>query len=274
MKYLITLLCLMLPLTFLTGCTSAGKNETSGTVYEYKDPDQCPDYHVTKTVYGDHTLSIYLTYNYDDNNNLTVDWVRCYRDDFSLYSDTCKAVYRDGAVTIETPDIDAADITGVEIQLDYGVGLKLRYLNTEQFAGLSSELLLDVGVIDYGDEDSFYSDAEKQEKLDNETRANEKEREIFELLKGQWVSEDGTSTVEITEGDNGYDVHFTFPPGSDFDEDYTLTCETFTGWYDEDEDVYQIESPTGPETAPWFFKLKEQGTVLLPPFQTEPYIRP
>ena len=50
---------------------------------------------------------------------------------------------------------------------------------------------LDYGMMTMGDEARYYSDAERQAQAERERAEHEQTRNVFALLEGTWISEDG-----------------------------------------------------------------------------------
>ena len=60
-----------------------------------------------------------------------------------------------------------------------------------QFAWLADTFWLDYGMMTMGDEARYYSDAERQAQAERERAEHEQTHDVFALLEGTWISEDG-----------------------------------------------------------------------------------
>ena len=74
---------------------------------------------------------------------------------------------------------------------------RLRYLDSPQFAWLADVFWYDEGWSDTGDREAYYSAAELQAEADRKAESQKEAQEVFALLEGTWVTEDGLQKYEF-----------------------------------------------------------------------------
>ena len=157
------------------------------TVFQYPETAVYNDeIQVIKTVYSPGQVKLYYRGE---------DWkkgrVRCYDTDFEDLGNEFTYSLRWRVLTIKA---DFADrISGLTID-DTETGTiryHLRYLDSPQFAWMADILWLDDGWQSVGDADRYYSPQEKEAQAREEAQDLRKTMDIYALLKGTWVSEDG-----------------------------------------------------------------------------------
>ena len=82
----------------------------------------------------------------------------------------------------------------------------LRYLDSPQFAWLADTFWLDYGMMTMGDEARYYSDAERQAQAERESAEHGQTRDVFALLEGTWISEDGLQKYVFSTGADGSEL--------------------------------------------------------------------
>lgn len=157
------------------------------TVYKYSETSVYDDeIHVSKTVYSPGQMKLYYRGE---------DWkkgrVHCYDADFEDLGDDFTYSFRWGVLTIKA---DFAErISGLVID-DTEIGTiqyRLRYLDSTQFAWMADIFWFDDGWQSVGDADRYYSQEEREALAKEEAEDLRKTMDIYALLKGTWVSEDG-----------------------------------------------------------------------------------
>ena len=168
----------------LLGLTSCG--QVDGCTYQYPETSVLfDDFHITKTIYSQGTMRLYYRgVQFKDNP------IRCYDANFEDLGDQFDHTFRNGVLTVQADF--AEKISGLTIEdREHDVIYHLRYLDSPQFAWLADTFWLDYGMMTMGDEAQYYSDAERQAQVEQESAEHGQTRDVFALLEGTWISEDG-----------------------------------------------------------------------------------
>ena len=168
----------------LLGLTSCG--QVDGCTYQYPETSVLfDDFHITKTIYSQGTMRLYYRgVQFKDNP------IRCYDANFEDLGDQFDHTFRNGVLTVQADF--AEKISGLTIEdRAHDIIYRLRYLDSPQFAWLADTFWLDYGMMTMGDEARYYSDAERQAQAERKRAEHEQTRNIFALLEGTWISEDG-----------------------------------------------------------------------------------
>ena len=168
----------------LLGLTSCG--QVDGCTYQYPETSVLfDDFHITKTIYSQGTMRLYYRgVQFKDNP------IRCYDANFEDLGDQFDHTFRNGVLTVQADF--AEKISGLAIEdRAHDIIYRLRYLDSPQFAWLADTFWLDYGMMTMGDEARYYSDAERQAQAERKRAEHEQTRNIFALLEGTWISEDG-----------------------------------------------------------------------------------
>lgn len=116
--------------------------------------------------------------------------IRCYDANFEDLGDQFEHTFRNGVLTVQADF--AEQISGLTIEdKGHDTVYHLRYLDSPQFAWLADTFWLDYGMMTMGDEARYYSDAERQAQAERERAEHAQTRNVFALLEGTWISEDG-----------------------------------------------------------------------------------
>ena len=179
-------------LTALFGATACGNAETK-VVYQYPETAVSDDnLRITKTVYTPGKMKLYYTgKRFHDN------WILCYDANFNQLSGEYQCKFERNALTIEA---DFAErISGLVINdSQNGAIYHLRYLDSPQFAWMMTITCYDGDPIEWGDREKYYTKQELQQQEDSKKRLKQRTMEVYELLKGRWISDDGKEKYEIT----------------------------------------------------------------------------
>ena len=168
----------------LLGLTSCG--QVDGCTYPYPETSVLfDDFHITKTIYSQGTMRLYYRgVQFKDNP------IRCYDANFEDLGDQFEYSFQNGVLTVQADF--AEQISGLTIEdKDHDTVYHLRYLDSRQFAWLADTFWLDYGMMTMGDEARYYSDAERQAQAEQESAEHGQTRDVFALLEGTWISEDG-----------------------------------------------------------------------------------
>jgi len=186
----------------LTACglTGAGgtseKGVNSKITYKYDNSKVMDEVTITKSVYSDGELTIYIS-------DLGEDISFAYFDsDFNSLDKDFEPVYKKGKLTIKGEG--AEKISGIKLTSTLFNGLKLRYLDSNQYAILIDYFVDDLGTQTYGDEDAYYSAEEKAaQQAAKEERIREQE-ENYKAVEGHWESvENNGEYVDIFTDEDG-----------------------------------------------------------------------
>lgn len=80
---------------------------------------------------------------------------------------------------------------------------RLRYMDSPQFAWLADTFWYDYGRMELGDAERYYSDAEMKAQADIANKEQQETLDIFAILEGTWVSEDGVQKYVFSENEDG-----------------------------------------------------------------------
>ena len=172
---------LSMALLGLTACGGADRR-----TYQYPETAILFDgFQIKKTVYSPGVMKLYYRGGQIKDNP-----IRCYDANFEDLGDQFDHTFRNGVLTVRADF--AEKISGLTIgDRTHDVIYHLRYLDSPQFAWLADTFWLDYGMMTMGDEARYYSDAERQAQTERESAEHEQTRNVFALLEGTWVSEDG-----------------------------------------------------------------------------------
>lgn len=201
----------------LLGLTACGGADVR--TYQYPETALLFDsLHIKKTVYSPGVMELYYRGGQFKDNP-----IRCYDANFEDLGDQFDHTFRNGVLTVQADF--AEQISGLTIEdKDHDTVYHLRYLDSPQFAWLADTFWLDYGMMTLGDEARYYSDAERQEQAERERTEHEQTRNVFALLEGTWISEDGLQKY----------VFSTDADGSELRVESAFQTPYFGGEYGED----------------------------------------
>ena len=172
---------LWMALLGLTACSGAD-------VRTYQYPETAvlfDDFQIKKTVYSPGVMKLYYR-----GGQFKDTPIRCYDANFEDLGDQFEYSFQNGVLTVQADF--AEKISGLTIEdREHDVIYHLRYLDSPQFAWLADTFWLDYGMMTMGDEARYYSDAERQAQAERESAEHGQTRDVFALLEGTWISEDG-----------------------------------------------------------------------------------
>ncbi len=174
----------------LLGLTSCG--QVDGCTYPYPETSVLfDDFHITKTIYSQGTMRLYYRgVQFKDNP------IRCYGANFEDLGDQFDHTFRNGVLTVQADF--AEKISGLTIEdRAHDIIYRLRYLDSPQFAWLADVFWYDEGWSETGDREAYYSAAELQAEADRKAESQKEAQEVFALLEGTWITEDGLQKYEF-----------------------------------------------------------------------------
>ena len=193
MKKTLLAMSILLGLLGFSACGEAG----SRTVYQYRETEVFQNFYVKKAVYTPGELKLYYR-----GGQFKDTPIRCYDANFEDLGDQFEYSFQNGVLTVQADF--AEQISGLTIEdKDHDTVYHLRYLDSPQFAWLADTFWLDYGMMTMGDEARYYSDAERQAQAERESAEHEQTRNIFALLEGTWISEDGLQKYVFSENEDG-----------------------------------------------------------------------
>lgn len=223
-KKILVFLAVIINVLFLAGC---GKAATY--TYNVKDIKHYDNLYVTKTTYykdrveikfkGASSLDRYTFYTGDDP----------YSEKETKYNTLI--IYSD----------NPSKINSVQVR-DSWTEVYFRYLDSDEYATLWHFWADDIGWMDEeGDKEKYYTLEEQRNQAitayqiaERAKLAEQVSKEILEIIKGKWVSEDG-SYFDITEGDFGRCLLY-----YDSKEGFIEHPDISFSWIDEDENKIQM----------------------------------
>lgn len=183
----------------LLGLTACGGADVR--TYQYPETALLFDsLHIKKTVYSPGVMELYYRGGQFKDNP-----IRCYDANFEDLGDQFEHTFRNGVLTVQADF--AEQISGLTIEdKDHDTVYHLRYLDSPQFAWLADTFWLDYGMMTLGDEARYYSDAERQAQAERERAEHAQTHNVFALLEGTWISEDGLQKNVFSTGADGSEL--------------------------------------------------------------------
>lgn len=223
-KKFLVFLAVIINVLFLAGC---GKAATY--TYNVKDIKHYDNLYVTKTTY------------YKDRVEIKFKGVSSL-DGYSFY--TGDDPYSEKETKYNTLIIysdNPSKINSVQVR-DSWIEVYFRYLDSDEYATIWSFWADDIGWMDEeGDKEKYYTLEEQRNQAitayqiaERAKLAEQVSKEILEIIKGKWVSEDG-SYFDITEGDFGRCLLY-----YDSKEGFIEHPDISFSWIDEDENKIQM----------------------------------
>ena len=185
----------------LLGLFAACGKEENKTVYSYKESSLTDEFSLTKMVVYADRAELY----FEDEGFEKVSEVYCYDSDFGSLTNP-EISFEKGVLTLKSDA--ASQISGIYLYVSNGY-FRLRYLDSDQYAVLKYEFVDDIGYMEFGDREAYYTQ-EELERFEAEKQQEEAaDRRVFKYLEGTWVSEDGKSKKVFYEQDGVFKVDVT-----------------------------------------------------------------
>ena len=228
---LLLIIAVLLNVLFIAGC---GKKLNTYT-YNLKDIKHCDDLYITKTEYYDDRVEISFK---SKRNNFSLDKFNFYGDDVQGKEQETKnntlIIYSDNAENINSV---IASCSWLEVNF--------RYLDSDEYATIWHYWADDLGWVDYeGDTEKYYTLEEQRnqaiaeyQRQENIKKSQEESANILAMIKGKWVSEDG-SFFDIDDKSDVYGYVLIY----DADREGFNECPGVGfSWISEDEKRLQME---------------------------------
>ena len=149
------------------------------------------DFHIKKTVYSPGVMKLYYR-----GGQFKDTPIRCYDANFEDLGDQFEYSFQNGVLTVQADF--AEKISGLTIEdRAHDIIYRLRYLDSPQFAWLADVFWYDEGWSETGDREAYYSAAELQAEADRKAESQKEAQEVFALLEGTWITEDGLQKYEF-----------------------------------------------------------------------------
>ena len=177
-------------LILLSGCSE------KKTTYTYDNKKEITGLTLTKSVYSDGKLQLYMP-DLKENFDLT-----CYDAGFQKMDEDFSIDYKNDIYTIEG---EAAErVSGIVLRGSYD-HFYIRYLDSPQYAILWEHEATDIGWVTDGDKEKYYT----QDELDQQEAAAQKkiqeQEQIFSQFEGIWIcTEDESNYLEFYLDENGH----------------------------------------------------------------------
>ena len=177
-------------LILLSGCSE------KKTTYTYDNKKEITGLTLTKSVYSDGKLQLYMP-DLKENFDLT-----CYDADLQKMDEDFSTDHKNGIYTIEG---EAAErVSGIVLRGSYD-HFYIRYLDSPQYAILWEHEATDIGWVTDGDKEKYYT----QDELDQQEAAAQKkiqeQEQIFSQFEGIWIcTEDESNYLEFYLDENGH----------------------------------------------------------------------
>ena len=166
------------------------------TTYTYDNKKEITGLTLTKSVYSDGKLQLYMP-DLKENFDLT-----CYDADLQKMDEDFSIDYKNDIYTIEG---EAAErVSGIVLRGSYD-HFYIRYLDSPQYAILWEHEATDIGWVTDGDKEKYYT----QDELDQQEAAAQKkiqeQEQIFSQFEGIWIcTEDESNYLEFYLDENGH----------------------------------------------------------------------
>lgn len=180
---------LLLVVCLLTACSSLPKE-----TYTYKTQDELAVSIEKTKVYEDKIVVFFSKGAFSE-----VEEVSCYDADFDYIADDATFEAKEDVLTVYSSEPDK--ISGMKITVNHYLYYHIRYLDSDAYAMLQGDWADDYGYFVSGDEEAFYTEAEKEkQKRLQEERLAEQAR-AYAMLEGTWDSEDGLTRIVFGDSD-------------------------------------------------------------------------
>lgn len=157
----------------LIGCAD------DSTTYVYKNQDELMGMLITKAVYKDDELRLYI-------DDLKGDYsITAFDTQFNVIQSDFDTKYSRGVYTIK--GTDAGKISG--LYMDGTVRYHLRYLDSQEYAILCETEATEIGWMTSGDEEKYYTYGERMEQKVKRDKAAAIQEENFSRIEGFWQCE-------------------------------------------------------------------------------------
>lgn len=125
-----------------------------------------------------------------------IERVVCYGRDFEIVEEEPKFYFSGKTLTIETSNADM--ISGLSVVENEDLYFEVRYLDSDSYAMLVYSFASDIGYIVNGDENTYYTQEEKEEAEKESLAIAEAENLIYNKLLGMWKNESETVCIEFS----------------------------------------------------------------------------
>lgn len=172
---------MLIAMIMLAGCGI--KDGNGGRQYVYNDKHVIDGLSVSKSVYDEDALYIYMSGDIDETFS-----VICYDEEFQRIDTEWETSYKDGKYTIQGENVQK--ISGICLSNDI-YKYYIRYLDSDQYAIYSDSWADDLGWTHCeGDETLYYTQEELDEQQAKDEKAQRQLEETFAQFEGMWVAED------------------------------------------------------------------------------------
>lgn len=180
---------LLLSLCLLTACSGLPK-----ATYTYETQDEL-SVSIEKTKVYDDKIVVYFSKGAFSE----VEEVFCYNAEFEYIADEVTFEAKEDRLTVYSSNPN--NISGMKITVNHYLYYHIRYLDSDAYAMLQGDWADDYGYFVSGDEEAFYTEAEKEkQKRLQEERLAERVR-AYAMLEGEWDSEDGLTRIVFSDAD-------------------------------------------------------------------------
>lgn len=180
---------LYFPILILLLFTGCGEEKPMKT-YEYEEEEVLSFSAKQMLVYEDRVEIYFSRRALSDAEE-----VECYDADFNKWDEEIDFDADDDILIIYTDN--PQDISGLRITVEDWEYWDIRYLDSDHPAILQYLFADDAGWLCYGDEDAYYTQAEKDAQAKREQEALARREAAMEKLSGTWENEDGTLRMII-----------------------------------------------------------------------------
>lgn len=216
----------------LSGC---GK-KADVTVYKYEKTDETMSIKLEKCKVTDQEFTLF----YKAERSGTVTDVICYDASFQEIAADAEIVNKDYEVIIKTED--ARKISGLFLYFDSDFRTAFRYLETKQYAQLEYIFVCDIGTMEMGDTDAYYTEEERAKKDAARKREEEIHEANFQICKGPWIREDEKEEIwlEKRSGESVLVIRTYSDEKKEWEENIA-SAENIILDYDSDQDILEQE---------------------------------
>ncbi len=147
---------------------------------------------IEKTLYYSDKLVI----QFGEDSISKAEKVICYDDNFNVV-DVVDFFIEENHLTISSDN--ALKISGLYIIINVDKEIKVRCLDSDNYAMIVYTWADDIGMMPEGDLDTYYTEEEKQKQEEIEDELEAMQAEAFSYIEGTWENDDKTLRMEIKE---------------------------------------------------------------------------
>ena len=176
----------------LAGCLLTACSSLPRQTYTYSTEDDLSVSVLKTSVYEDK-----LVVKFSEDAFSNVESIQCYDENFEEILKEVEFKGEDDVLTIYTEDADS--ISGLKVIVNELLYYSIRYLDSDSYAMLRGDWADDYGYFVSGDEEAYYSEAEKERQKRLQQERQEERDSAFAMVEGAWECEDGRTRIVVSD---------------------------------------------------------------------------